>query len=822
MRRLCYFIAILAGSVVLCATDAARGEMSAAERAAAYAQLSPVADRFVLDDETLPTFDFAEPAMARELIGDYRLQAVVYDAKYRLVTKASEPGRYGAVVEIIPGADRQLPSSRRFLTLFRSPMPGVNPKSTLQHARELAARHEVPPADDPANFYHGAVEKDRLWWIGLKRRLYGFDKLYPEPFRSPLPIEGAPAPVVREGTLAEAGMKPGTDKRLDELLTAWATDSDTGFDVCIVRHGVIVLHKAYGQRRGQPITADTTTPLTSTSKMITATMLMQLVDQGWLTMDGSIAELPGPLHHLKTQRPVTLRAMYTHTAFIGGLNPDPDMAERLALVLPHLEINRSYTYTGTSLEMAWEFAQLATGESISTFARDHLLRPLGCNRTQVFNTGGSTESTSKDMARICQMLLNRGAYGDKRYFSGQTFAEMLPRRLTKTLGPYTNDRVWGMGTHPATYFWKVEGLSDFAFGHGGVFRSTDIIDPLNDLIIVMLRIGEGTNYSKYHPQFLKLIVESLEDRLPSFPQALTLAGLDIPAGGERLEVEAFVENPGPAAVLEYRYRTAGTSWQISPAEARIELPAKSRMPIRVEARFDPQNPSPLPMLEGQIYAAAGPTPPGTPIEYWLRPLVRRSTIAHRLAKVPKIDGKLESGEFGNIHDVELLLETHGRKRPQNQTQFSTFYDGQALYVTVTAEEKNPRSIPQTTKAKDDPAIKNEDYIEVAIDLVGDGKPPRQFAVNLDGLQYDALGGDAAWNADWAAKVGSGDQYVVEFAIPFAALGVAKPKPGDEWRLNVLRGRSRGPNDKKWELFSQWVMTYGDFNSATHLGLLRFE
>ena len=798
--------------------------MSAAERAAAYAQLSPVADKFVLEDETLPLFDFAEPAKARELIGDYRLKAVVYDSKYRPVTKASEPGRYGAVVEIVPGEERQLPLTRRFLTLFRSPKTtGAAQRSSQQQARDLAARFEVPPGDDPANFYHGAVEKDRLWWIGFKRRLYGFDTLFPDPFRSPLPIEGKPARVIREGTLAEAGMKPATDKRLDELLTDWAADSDTGFDVCVVRHGVIVLHKAYGERKGKPITTDTMTHLTSTSKMITATMLMQLVDQGWLTMDDSIAEFPGPLHNIKTQRSVTLRAMYTHSAFIGGLNPDPDMAERLALVLPHLEINRSYSYTGTSLEMSWELAQLATGESISTFARDHLLKPLGCNQTEVFNTGGSTQSTSMDMARICQMLLNRGAYGDKRYFSEETFAEMLPRRLTQTLGPYTNDRVWGMGTHPATYFWKVEGLSDFAFGHGGHFRSTDIIDPLNDLIIVMLRIGEGTNYGKYHPQFLKMVVESLEDRLPTFPQALTWTDLDVPADNDRLEVETFVENPGPAAMLEYRYRTAGTSWQISPAEARIELPARSRVPIRVAARFDRQNPSPLPMLEGQIYAAAGPLPPGTPIEYWLRPKLRRRVTARRLSAPPTIDGVVRKGEFGRVHDAELLQETHGRKRPQNLTQFSAFYDDQALYATVTAQETNPRAIPRTATAKDDPAIKNEDYLELAIDLVGDGKPPRQFAVNLDGLQHDALGGDAAWNADWAAKVGVGDdQYVAEFAIPFAALGVAPPKPGDEWRLNVLRGRSRGPSDKKWELFSQWVMTYADFNSSTHLGMLRFE
>lgn len=792
-------------------------EMTAAERSAAYANLSPLADRYVLNDDALPAFDLAEPQRARELIGAYQLKTVVYNSSYQPVAKATQPGRYGAVIEIIPGADRKLPATRRFLTLFRLPEKMRLGPQSADAARELAARHEVPAGEDPASFYQQAVERDRQWWIGLKRRLYGFDQRFPEPFRSPLPIEGKAARVIRAGTLVEAGMKPDTARRLDELLSTWADDSDTAFDVCIVRHGVIVLHKAYGMRKGQPMTTDTMTHLTSTSKMITAAMLMQLVDQGWLKLDDPITDLPGPFHGLQTQKPLTLRGMYTHTAFIGGLNPTPDMEERVAQVLPHLAIGQGYQYTGTSLETAWALASLATGKSISIFARDHLLHPLGCRHTEVFNTGGSTQSTSIDLARICQMLLNRGAYGDQRYFSEQTFEEQLPRRLTKTLGPYTNDRVWGFGTHPQ----KVDGLSHFTFGHAGYYRSTNFIDPVNDLIVVMLRIGEGTNYARYHPQFLKLIVDGLIDRVPVFPQALSLTNLAVPPGQDRVEIEAVVENPGPAAVLEYRYETAGTGWTFSPGAARIELPPQSRVPVRIDARFDPHRLSPLPMLRGQVFAADGPAPPSPPIEYWLRPILRRSVTARRLRQPPAIDGVLGKEEFGSTPEEQRLLETHGRKDPLYETRFVTGYDDRALYVAVTAVEKAPHAIPRLATLRDDPAIKKEDYLELAIDLVGDGKPPRQFAVSLDGVQHDALGGDVQWNASWTAQVGIEDEhYVVEFAIPHAALGIAMPNAGEQWALNVLRGR--GPRDPKWELFSQWVMTYADFNSSTHLGTLHFE
>jgi len=810
-------LVLLTGSLESPGAEPVVAEMTNAERAAAYANLSPVADRYVLNDDSLPAFHLAEPQLARELIGAFQLKSVVYDANYQPVAKATQPGRYGVVVEIIPGADRKLPATRRFLTLFRLSENARLGAQSPDAALDLAARHEVPRGEDPASFFHQSAEKDRQWWIGLKRRLYGFDRRFPEPFRSPLPIEGQAARVIREGTLAEAGMKPDTARQLDELLSTWAADSDTGFDVCIVRHGVIVLHKAYGMRKGKPLTTDTMTHLTSTSKMITAAMLMQLVERGWLNLDGPVTELPGPLFGLQTQKPVTLRAMYTHTAFTGGLNPTRDMEERVAQVLPHLAIGRGYQYTGTSLETAWALASLETGESISIFARDHLLHPLGCHHTEVFNTGGSTQSTSIDLARICQMLLNRGAYGDKRYFSEKTFEEMLPRRLTKTLGLYTNDKVWGFGTHPQ----KVDGLSHFTFGHAGYYRSTNFIDPVNDLVVVMLRIGAGTNYDKYHPQFLRLIVDGLVDRVPEFPQALSLTNLSVPPGQDRLELEAVVENPGPAAVLEYRYETAGTSWSFSPGAARIELPSQSRVPVRILARFDPHRPSPLPMLHGHVFAADGPAPPSPPIEYWVRPILRRSVTARRLKHPPAIDGVLGKEEVESASEEQRLLETHGRKDPLYGTRFVTGYDDRALYVAVTAAEQTSRTIPRLTTVRDDPAIGKQDYIELAIDLVGDGKPPRRFAVNLDGVQYDALGGDVQWNANWAAQVGIGEgQYVVEFAIPYAVLGIAAPNPGEKWALNVLRGR--GPRDPKWELFSQWVMTFADFNSSTHLGTLHFE
>ena len=76
-----------------------------------------------------------------------------------------------------------------------------------------------------------------------------------------------------------------------------------------------------------------------------------------------------------------------------------------------------------------------SGEAVPAFYKKHLLDPLGCTNTDVIGTHADARSTPFDMARFGQLLLNRGAYGNKRFFKPETFEQMLPRILTKELGP---------------------------------------------------------------------------------------------------------------------------------------------------------------------------------------------------------------------------------------------------------------------------------------------------------------------------------------------------------------------------------------------------
>jgi CubicO group peptidase (beta-lactamase class C family) len=145
-----------------------------------------------------------------------------------------------------------------------------------------------------------------------------------------------------------------------------------------------------------------------------------------------------------------------------------------------------------------------SGEALYDFYRNHLLGPLGCTNTMVHGTSWDSQSIPMDIAKFGQMLLNKGAYGDKRFFKESTFNQMLPERLTKVLGPDTAVE-WGIGM---TYF-NGEGLGKGTFGHGAASSATLRVDPEDDLVVAMTRNSAGKNFGEYHAKFLKCVADAI-------------------------------------------------------------------------------------------------------------------------------------------------------------------------------------------------------------------------------------------------------------------------------------------------------------------------
>ncbi|MHB1002150.1 MAG: serine hydrolase [Armatimonadota bacterium] len=510
----------------------------------------------VFSGTEFPQCSFEQSMLAENIIGPYTIKSTFYDANYNEVKTADNPGRYGAVVEVTPENGGK--TIRRFFTLYRQPAPiewwnktveasmkfpdelGIDPAVAEENssaiadmlkwnfadsffrdpnmAKVMAGLYESKPIGKPQTNFDPFIA-DRQWWVSLKRKFYGTDKIYPNPIVAPTLISGKPAPVLHEGSLQEAGMKPDTVEILDKLLEEWAANSDEGFATLIARHGVIVLHKAYGMRGGKPMTVDTKSWMASNTKTMSANLMWMLVDQGLVDLDDPVDKFLPAFKGINVKKPMTIRHLYTHT---WGLdNGDHwgddmnDLEEIIAGYYPHLKIAEAQVYNGVGYAVGGKIIETISGESIPAFYKKHLLDPLGCANTDVTDTCGGSSSVPMDMGKIAQLMLNKGTYGNLRFYSEDTFNKMLPDKLSKILQKPDGitmfaDGMWGVGLMS----YENEGLGKGTFGHGAASGATLRIDPVNDLVVVMTRDNVGKDsgvYSKYHDLFIKAVIAGIDN-----------------------------------------------------------------------------------------------------------------------------------------------------------------------------------------------------------------------------------------------------------------------------------------------------------------------
>lgn len=525
-------------------------------------KLMTYAPRFtppVFAGNSFPPCDYPNPMLAERYLGPYRIETTFYDAKYNKVASATSPGRYGAIIDIIPDKGRPL---RRYATLYRQPASFnvfnwwyLKPEATVALPPDLGIDHgsiaaqgtsvgtfmqwqfqealnedkdsavvlaglsETPPDSAPRNVYNDVFALDRQWWVNLKRYLNGNELVYHNAFICPYRNDGPPAAMLRNGTPTEAGIKPGSIDKIDAVLKEWVEASKEPFAVCLARRGVVFFERAYGERFGQPMTLDTKSWMASISKFLSGVSMMTLVDQGLVDLDAPLDRYLPQLRDIEVKKPLTVRHCFTHTNGLQlGITPPRmffdhygdemnDYEEVIAGYYPYLEVGTRHGYNGCGYAIAGKVIEEITGEALPQFFEKHMWGPLGCAHTDEIDMSARTMSTPRDIATLAQLLLNKGAYGDKRFFKEETFQKFLPVKLAPYVSFPAENLEWGIGA-----VWTPEpGLGKKTFGHGAASAATLRIDPDNDLIIVMCRNSAGPRFGEFHPKFIKEIVDGLQN-----------------------------------------------------------------------------------------------------------------------------------------------------------------------------------------------------------------------------------------------------------------------------------------------------------------------
>ena len=144
--------------------------------------------------------------------------------------------------------------------------------------------------------------------------------------------------------------------------------------------------------------------------------------------------------------------------------------------------------------------------------------PLGMKNTFMEeDLGFSCNSTAWDFGLVGQMMLNRGKYGKREFFSEEVFEQMQPKQLSDFYPGI--DVEWGIGitwmrqSHPKAGKGEVPKdatvLSKNMIGHGSATSAILRVDLDNDLFIAQTRRRGGKVYDKYLLEVLTAIEDGL-------------------------------------------------------------------------------------------------------------------------------------------------------------------------------------------------------------------------------------------------------------------------------------------------------------------------
>ena len=283
----------------------------------------------------------------------------------------------------------------------------------------------------------------------------------------------AQAPVATPLAASAGAFDPARAGVIDRGLQRYVDgDRVPGIVALVLQDGQVVYEKAFGwadKEAGRRMTTETIFRIASQTKALTSTAIMQLVEDGSLTLTTpagnfipslarstvAVAGDGGTVTQLPARRPVTIRDLLTHTAGVSygtdpsvaamyeakGLGPaagfgwytadkaEPvcDTMERLGTLPFVSQPGEAWVY-GYNTDILGCIVEKASGMPLDAYVRDRITVPLGMKDTQFFLPAAQRDrlatvySSGPDgkFVRAPEGAKGQGAYveGPRRNFSG--------------------------------------------------------------------------------------------------------------------------------------------------------------------------------------------------------------------------------------------------------------------------------------------------------------------------------------------------------------------------------------------------------------------
>lgn len=318
------------------------------------------------------------------------------------------------------------------------------------------------------------------------------------------------------------------DKAIEEAIEL---EDIPGAVLAVVHQGKLAYLKAYGCKQtyptAEPMDVHTVFDMASVSKsMSTAICAMILVERGQLRLSDPVTvyipEFSGEIH---------VSDLLTHTSGLPPYAPVGELAEKygspnpkglidyIAACKTDFKPGSAFQYSCLNYITLQHIIETISGQSLRDFAKANLYVPLGMQHTdycpsgellsrcaptakqkdgsvlkgvvhdplaRIMNGGVSGNagvfSDANDVAILAAMLLNNGEYNGRRILSPLGVKAM--RSIPRQVSPFGRSLGWDVFSPYASNHGDL--LSPNTYGHTGYTGTSIVIDPDNDLAIVLL------------------------------------------------------------------------------------------------------------------------------------------------------------------------------------------------------------------------------------------------------------------------------------------------------------------------------------------------
>lgn len=496
-------------------------------------------DQYIFSPGEFPKFKWKNELLVEKEVGKFPLNVKYFNSDYKEVTTADKPGRYGAAIEGITPSGFLI---KRYVTLFCANIEFDDYSKNVPIKMNQLAEYGIDDekwemySENEEHFSFGSLKffprnsadaaifltglndmidlennfdtpriRDRQWWITIKSKLEknAFSSNPPQP---PQKVSGETHIQLNDTFLSLSDYNEEKMNDLREMCSNWAEVGKTAHVTLIVHKGKIIFHEAFGvDESGKPVGKDAKMWMASITKLLTGVLMMQFVDQGIIELDEPVGKYLSELNDPESNR-LTVRHLFNHTNglhFAGEWASDWNysLENQIAHVSPSVEVGKKFSYHRAGYALSGKIMERITGRAVPYLFQDYIFFPLGMKRAYSDNTYGGLYCTANDLAKLGQMLLNKGIYNGLRLFSEQSYYEMMPKKLD------IGDRSWGIGTSPK----NGNGLSELAFGHDAASGTVFCIDPKSDLIIISARNKPGKMFDEFEKIFIKICTVLVEN-----------------------------------------------------------------------------------------------------------------------------------------------------------------------------------------------------------------------------------------------------------------------------------------------------------------------